>query len=127
MTELQSSASVLAEKVDAMFSPNDNTVASGMAALSKIALDAGIPYYVGADSMVQDGGFATVGINYEELGRETANMVDEILKGKKAGDIPVKVFKDGLNIYVNKAYMDQLKVTLPEAIQNDDNLIMVGE
>ena len=77
--------------------------------------------------MVQDGGFATVGINYEELGRETANMVDEILKGKKAGDIPVKVFKDGLNIYVNKAYMDQLKVTLPEAIQNDDNLIMVGE
>ncbi len=127
MTELQSSASVLAEKVDAMFSPNDNTVASGMAALSKIALDAGIPYYVGADSMVQDGGFATVGINYEELGHETANMVDEILKGKKAGDIPVKVFKDGLNIYVNKAYMDQLDIALPDSIKNDDNLIMVGE
>ncbi|EOS61998.1 hypothetical protein C815_00259 [Firmicutes bacterium M10-2] len=127
MTELQSSASVLAEKVDAMFSPNDNTVASGMAALSKIALDAKIPYYVGADSMVQDGGFATVGINYEELGRETANMVDEILKGEKAGDIPVKVFKDGLNIYVNKAYMDQLNITLPDEIKDDDNLIMIGE
>lgn len=127
MTELQSSASVLVEKVDAMFSPNDNTVASGFVALSKIAMDAGIPYYTGADSMVQDGGFATVGINYDELGHETANMVDEILKGKKAGDIPVKVFKDDLNIYVNKAYLEKLNITLPESIQNDDNLVMVGE
>ncbi len=127
MTELQSSASVLVEKVDAMFSPNDNTVASGFVALSNIAMDAGIPYYTGADSMVQDGGFATVGINYDELGHETANMVDEILKGKKAGDIPVKVFKDDLNIYVNKAYLEKLNITLPESIQNDDNLVMVGE
>lgn len=77
--------------------------------------------------MVQDGGFATVGINYDELGHETANMVDEILKGKKAGDIPVKVFKDDLNIYVNKAYLEKLNITLPESIQNDDNLVMVGE
>ena len=40
--------------------------------------------------MVQDGGFLNVGINYEDLGKETANMVDQILKGKNVKDIPIK-------------------------------------
>ena len=47
-----------------MFSPNDNTVASGMTALSQIALDHKVPYFFGDDSMVHDGGFDKVGIDY---------------------------------------------------------------
>lgn len=125
MTELQSSAVSLCEKVDILFAPNDNTVASGMAALSQIALDAGIPFYTGADSMVQDGGFATVGIDYEELGKETANMVDEILKGTEVSSIPVKVFKEDLNIYVNQKALDTLQIELPEDIQNNEKLIII--
>ena len=125
LTELQSAASVLCEQVDILLAPNDNTVASGMAALSQIALDAGVPFYTGADSMVQDGGFATVGIDYENLGKETANMVDEILKGKSPADIPVKVFKDDLNIYVNQKVLDTLGITLPEDIQNNEHLVMM--
>lgn len=125
LTELQSAASVLCEQVDILFAPNDNTVASGMAALSQIALDAGVQFYTGADSMVHDGGFATVGIDYEELGKETANMVDAILDGEKPADMPVKVFKDDLNIYVNQEVLDTLGVTLPEVVQNDEHLVMM--
>ena len=122
LTELQSAASTLVEKVDILFSPNDNTVASGMAALSQIALDANVPYYTGADSMVADGGFATVGIDYEELGKETARMTADVLEGKKPSDISVKVFKDDLNIYVNKNAMEKLGITLPDSIQNNEKL-----
>lgn len=125
LTELQSAASVLCEQVDVLFAPNDNTVASGMATISQIALDAGVPFYVGADSMVSDGGFATVGIDYEELGHSTADMVDAILNGEKAGDIPVKVFKEDLNIYVNKSVMETLNISLPEAVQSNENFILV--
>ena len=46
--------------------------------------------------MVKDGGLATVGIDYAQLGKETADMVVDILHGKKAGDIPVKVYKKDL-------------------------------
>ena len=43
-----------------------------MSVASKVFTDAKIPFYVGADSMVADGGLATYGINYESLGAETA-------------------------------------------------------
>lgn len=125
ITELETTASVLCDKVDVLFAPNDNTVASAMQALSQTALDAKTPFFVGADSMVADGGLATVGIDYADLGKETANMVDEILKGKKAGDIPVKVFKDNLNVYVNKKAMETLGLTLPDQVANNEKLEMV--
>ena len=73
--------------------------------------------------MVQDGGFLSVGINYETLGKETANMVDKVLKGNKVEDIPVKVFKDNLSIYVNKDVLNQLEINLPNSIKNDKSYI----
>ncbi len=127
ITELQTSASVLAQKVDVILSPNDNTVASSMQSLSKTATDAGIPYYVGADSMVEDGGLATVGIDYAQLGKETADMVIEILNGKKAGDIPVKIYKKDLFIYVNEKTLESLGITLPESVLNNPKLKIIEE
>ena len=133
LTTMQQAATVLCQDADAIFSPNDNTVASGMAALSQIALDAGVPYYVGADSMVQDGGFATCGINYEELGRETARMTLEILEGKKAGELPVKVFKDNLNVYINQKALDALEqnsktpVDLNDELKNSEGTIIIEQ
>lgn len=125
LTTMQQAATSLAEDVDVMFSPNDNTVASGMTTLSQIALDAGVPFFTGADSMVQDGGFATVGIDYEELGRETAKMVVDVLNDTSPSEIPVKIFKDDLNIYVNENALKKLNITLPEDIANNEKLIMI--
>ena len=131
LTTLQQAASVLCQDVDVLFSPNDNTVASGMAALSQIALKAKVPYYVGADSMVKDGGFATVGIDYEALGRETALMAVNVLNGNDPAEMPVKVFKDDLNVYINQNDFDQLSksskvpVQIPDSVKNSDKLVMV--
>jgi len=99
--DLQTAAASLFEKVDMIFVSNDNTVAEAMPILTSEAIKAKKPVYAGADSMVMDGGLATVGIDYTDLGKETAKMVDEILKGKPVNEIPVKVFKDDLFIYVN--------------------------
>ena len=128
LTTLQQAAQMLVEKCDVLFSPNDNIVASGMTALASIALENHVPYYVAADSMVQDGAFATVGIDYEELGRETARMTVEVLKGKDTADIPVKVFQDNLSIYINQKTLDSLekdcrtKLVLPDSVMKADNL-----
>jgi len=121
--EVQSAVDTLTAKCDIIFSPNDNTVASAMSAAGQRATKAGVPFFTGADSMVQDGGFMTVGIDYEELGKETANMTDEVLKGTSVSDLPVKVFKDDLNIYVNKDVLSQLGLTLPDDIKNNEKLI----
>jgi permease len=116
--ELQTAASTLFPKVDAIFVANDNTVASAMPVLAQESVKAKKPVYVGADSMVMDGGFATVGIDYEDLGKETAKMVDEVLKGKNVKDIPVKVFKDDLFTYVNADTAKALGITIPDEIKN---------
>lgn len=88
-SELQQAAEILAGKVDAIYTPIDNGIASAMPVLSEVGKTAGIPVYVGADSMVADGGYATVGINYEDLGTKTAEMAAAILGGKKVQEIPV--------------------------------------
>lgn len=98
--EVQQAAQALVGKVDAIFTPIDNTVAKAMPLLAKVALDNKLPVYPGADSMVNDGGLATVGVNYTNLGKQTAKMAAEILSGKAISEIPVSVLDD-MNVYVN--------------------------
>ncbi len=119
VNEAQSAINVLNSKCDAVFAPNDNTVASAMSVVGSACAKAGVPLYVGADSMVKDGGFLSVGIDYANLGKETAVMVDKVLKGTDVKKLPVKVFKTNLKIYVNKSVLNKLKITLPANIKND--------
>ena len=114
-SEVQQAVSSLVGKVDAVFSPIDNTVASAMPLVAQVANKAKKPVYVGADSMVKDGGLATFGINYTILGQETAQMAVEILNGKKAGDIPVKTMTD-MDIYVNKDTAAAIGITIPDDV-----------
>ena len=114
-SEVQQAVNSLVGKVDAIFSPIDNTVASAMPVVAQTANKAKIPVYVGADSMVKDGGLATYGINYTILGKETADMAVDILKGKKPGDIPVKTMSD-MDIYVNQSTADAIGVKLPDDV-----------
>lgn len=120
---IQQAAESLVTKCDAVFSPTDNTVAEGMSVLAQICNDSAIPCYVGADSMVQDGGFASIGIKYEDLGIETANMVDKVLKGTAVSDIPVKVFED-LSTYVNTTTAETIGVEIPDSILNDEKTVI---
>lgn len=100
-SELQQAAESLVSKVDAIYTPIDNTIASAMPVLAEVGKKAAKPVYVGADSMVKDGGYATIGINYEDLGIKTAQMVDEILKGKAVADVPVATL-DQFQKVINK-------------------------
>lgn len=88
-SELKQAAYSLAGKVDAIYTPIDNSIASAMTVLSEVGKETKVPVYVGADSMVMDGAYATVGINYEDLGRQTGDMVAEVLNGKAISDLPV--------------------------------------
>lgn len=117
-SEVQQATASLAGKADAIFSPIDNTIASAMPVVAQVANQAKIPVYVGADSMVKDGGLATCGINYVELGQETANIAAQILEGANPGDIPVKTMKD-MQIYLNKTTADAIGVTIPEDVLNE--------
>ena len=93
-SELKQAAYSLAGKVDAIYTPIDNSIASAMTVLSEVGKETKVPVYVGADSMVMDGAYATVGINYEDLGRQTGDMVAEVLNGKAIRDLPVATLSE---------------------------------
>lgn len=52
VSELQQAAQSLAEDVDAIYVPIDNTIAQAMQTLAQVGIDNQIPIYTGADSMV---------------------------------------------------------------------------
>ena len=126
-SEVAQAVQVLSEKCDALFSPNDNTVATAMSTVTQITRSAQIPVYVGADSMVMDGGTATIGINYVDLGKETARMVDQVLQGTDVSAIPVKVFNQNLSIYVNADALEELQLTLPDSVAADPQLVLLND
>ena len=96
--EIDEAAASLIGRVDAVFTPTDNTVmAVEVSVAEKLNAD-GIPHYTGADSFVLSGAFATCGVNYTELGTKTADMAFDILMGGEIGDFHVM---DGGIITVN--------------------------
>jgi len=116
---VQQAALSLVGHVDAFFTPTDNTVAAAMPVFAQVAIDAGIPIFTGADSMVMDGGLATVGIDYAILGAETARMASRILAGTPISEVPVATMQDfrtivnretaaaiGVSIYNLPAYVE---------------------
>lgn len=71
---LQAVSSLIAADVDVIFTPTDNVVMATELTIAETLAEAGIPHYAGADSFVRNGAFATCGVNYTELGKETADL-----------------------------------------------------
>lgn len=84
------------DQVDAVFTPTDNTVASAELTIAEKLKEAKIPHYVGADSFVRNGAFATCGVNYTDLGSKTADMAVDMLQGKDPATYPVHVMDGGI-------------------------------
>ena len=96
--EVIAAASDLVGRVDAVFTPTDNTIMASEAAVAEILNEAGIPHYTGADSFVAYGAFTTCGVNYTELGTKVGDMAYDILMGGEIGEF---VVMDGGIITVN--------------------------
>ena len=87
---------LVSDGVDAVFTPTDNTIMKAELAIYETFADAGIPHYTGADSFALNGAFLGYGVDYANLGRETADMIASILtEGKDPATTPVNTFDNG--------------------------------
>lgn len=93
-------SSLISDKVDAVFTPTDNVVMAAEASIADKFADAGIPHYTGADSFVTAGAFATCGVNYDDLGKKTADLAYEAIT-KGFDDLKDSYTMDGGIITVN--------------------------
>lgn len=87
---------MIADGVEAIFTPSDNTIMTAELSIYEKLAEAGIRHYAGADSFALNGAFCGYGVDYANLGVETANMVAEILlNGADPAATPVKTFDNG--------------------------------
>lgn len=89
--EIQTVVQSMEGKVDACWIPTDNKLAAGMATVAMIANEIKLPVIPGESNMVVEGGLATYGLDYYQLGYLAGEMAVEILKnGKKPADMPIQ-------------------------------------
>lgn len=111
--EVQQVVQSLVGKVDAIYAPTDNMIASSFATVALVTTPNKIPVICGEEGMVQGGGLATYGINYYELGLQTAKMAMDIFEnGKKPADMPIQ-YLEKCDFSYNKEVADELGITIP--------------
>lgn len=89
--------SLVAEGVDAVFTPTDNTVMDSELAFYETFAEANIPHYGGADSFALNGAFCGYGVDYANLGKMTAGMIIDILvNGADPAATGVMTFDNGI-------------------------------
>ena len=75
---IAAAGTLIADGVDAVFTPTDNKIMEAELAIAPELAEAGIPHYTGADSFVRNGAFTTCGVNYTDLGTQTADLAYQV-------------------------------------------------
>lgn len=105
----------MAQAVDAVYVPTDNTIAGAMSTLVKNTNAANVPVFPAVDSMVKNGGIATYSVNQYKLGVLTGKMAGRILKGEKVRENPVEYLKRG-DLTINLKQAQQMGIEIPNSL-----------
>ena len=123
VNDIQQVAESLVGKVDYIYVPTDNTLASSIPTLMKITDANKIPVIVGADIMAKDGALAALSVDYYRLGKQTGELAADILDGKvKPETSPIQHQKD-YTIVINKQDAEILGIQIPEEIAKKANKV----
>ena len=118
--EVKSAIESLQGNVDAIYIPTDNTLADSMVTVASAAREAGLGIIAGEPGMVADGALATYGIDYYELGKQTAEMAVKVLtaedKVAATAAMPVVYQVEQCKYAKNDDTAAALNVTLPDGI-----------
>lgn len=112
ITEIQQITESMQGKIDAIYTPTDNMVASNMTLISKTALNLGIPVICGEDNLLSKGAAGTFGVNYNELGAITAGQAIKILTGQDTPEkMPIKYIRNS-KLAINEEVLAKLNLSI---------------
>ncbi|CAH6808817.1 ABC transporter substrate-binding protein [Vibrio splendidus] len=113
--DVESKAESVAKRSDVIYALTDNTVASGAEGLIEAANQAGTPVVAGATFYVGKGAIAGLGLDYYDVGVQTADYVSAILNGQKPGKLSVKTAQSS-QLVINLDAARELGVTVPKSV-----------
>lgn len=121
--EIAQTVQVMTSEVDTIYIPTDNTIANAMQTVVNEANKTKTPIIPSVDTMVEQGGLATVGINQFDLGVQTGKMAAAILSGTaKPATTPIYTFKTG-DIIINQKQAEKLGISISDKIKSKATII----
>ena len=108
-TELQALTTAMAGECKAVYIPSDNTVAANDAIVGTICTEQNVPVYTSYGGAIC---YASLAIDYYQLGYETGKMAAQILlEGKTPADYPVMTLTP--TVSYNEELCGRLGITVP--------------
>ncbi|TDT61347.1 ABC transporter substrate-binding protein [Fonticella tunisiensis] len=126
VNDISQALEALLKKVDVLYAPTDNVIASSMALISSKCVEAKIPVIAAEAGMVNSGALATEGIDYYNLGFQTGLAAVEVINGKRPQDMPVTTLKD-TKLIINTETADKLGITIPQELKDKAELVKGGK
>ena len=109
-TELQAISTTAAAECKAIYVPSDNTVAASDSIVGTAASQKKVPVFTSYGGTIC---YASLAIDYYELGKETGKMAAQILLGQaEVSDLEVKTLTP--TVVYNKDLCNQLGISVPE-------------
>lgn len=112
-------------KIDALYIPTDNMVASSMPIIAKTCFDNETPIIGAEKAHVEAGAIVSVGIDYYQLGYETGLKAVKVIEGTSPNDIPVS-FQEETSININTDALKKLNISFSEDIMSNASEITGG-
>lgn len=123
VNDIQQAARSLVGKVQAIYVPTDNVLASAMPTLVSVTEEAKLPVICGEGGMVKAGGLATLGVDYYKLGFQAGEMAADILSGKsKPADMAIQAQKE-FKTMVNLKEAEKIGLKVPEDVLKGAELV----
>lgn len=116
--DLKQVAEQLATQVDAIYLPQDNTIAGALDTLVPTATAHKVGLYPTVDAMVEAGCLATVGLNQYLWGADSGDVAADVIEGADVSTYPVKVSTIS-NKFINSMQAAALGITIPTAVTAD--------
>jgi len=114
--DIKAVADSIAGKADVVYVPTDNLIAANMETLAQSMDEAGIPIICGEEGMVTNGGTATYGINYTNLGKMAGEMAVKILNGEgEPSTMAIEYLSaDECVLNISKSKVEKFNITVPD-------------
>ncbi len=115
--DVQQATQSIVGQCDAIYLPTDNTLATAVPVVHGVTSQSKTPVICGESGMVDNGGLATLGINYYDLGYQTGLMAVKILKGEaKPETMPIES-ATGFDFAINGTVAEEIGLKIPADLQ----------
>ncbi|WP_214078683.1 ABC transporter substrate-binding protein [Mesotoga sp.] len=125
--EMVTSLNAQIKDVDAIYIGTDNTAASSIQSISKVALREKIAIVAADIDIARSGGLIGFGFNYYQIGRATGELVVQILKGASPSELETKILgQNSLILFVNTDIAEEIGIEIPQSVLDLANIVVTN-